>query len=270
MIRLLRANFSRVWKPKALWICMAGTLALELVNCISTINSNDDWWAHTSDLFLENSTNPLLFAVIFGAVFIGTEFSDGAVRGKLIVGHTRTQIYLANLAAVSAGYLTIYLVQWIPVIVMSCFGTEFGMTANEFAFKVIIAVCAYLAAAGFFTFLATLIAKKSTGIAVSVISLYVLTYIGFGISGALYEPEYFIDTEAGENGIEQTVPNKNYVSGTKRRILETINDIHPMGQLMQMEERSLHNPNIMPLYSLGVLAITTSAGVIVFRKKGLK
>lgn len=250
---------------------MACTLALELVNIISTLNSNDKWWEHTGNLFLmDGTTNPLLFAAIFGAIYVGTEYSGNAVRNKLIVGHTRMQIYLSNLAAVSFGFVTMNVVRWIPNAVLAFFGSNLGMTAEEFAFKMFIVICSYIAAAGIYMLPAMLITKKSTGIAVAVIASYVLIYICFGISATLYEPEYFIDREAEENGIEKLTPNPGHIDGAKRDILTAINDIVPMGQMIQMEDGELHRPKLMPLYSLGVLTVTTAAGVLIFRKKDVK
>ena len=36
-------------------------------------------------------------AVRFCQPFIGTEYSDGTIRNKIVVGHSRSTIYLANL-----------------------------------------------------------------------------------------------------------------------------------------------------------------------------
>lgn len=248
---------------------MACTLALKLVNTISTLTSNDKWWEHTGDLFLKDATNPLLFAAIFGAIYIGAEYSGGAVRNKLIVGYTRTQIYLSNLAAVSFGFVMMNAVQWIPDAVLACYGSDLGMTAEELAFGMFIVICSYIAAAGIYMLPAMLITRKSTGVAAAVISSFALIYICFGISDALYEPEYFIDLDE-ENGIERTIPNSGYVSGAKRDILTAINDIVPMGQMIQTEDGELHRPELMPFYSFGVLTVTTAIGTVVFRRKDLK
>ncbi|MGY3662454.1 MAG: hypothetical protein ACXAHE_00930 [Roseburia sp. 1XD42-69] len=46
-------------------------------------------------------------------MFLGTDYSDGTIRNKLTVGHTRTNIYLANLIVTFAAGLLIMCVWFI-------------------------------------------------------------------------------------------------------------------------------------------------------------
>ena len=49
----------------------------------------------------------------FVSLFVGTEYSDGTIRNKMIIGHTRSRIYLSNLIVCSiAGlvFCTCYLI----------------------------------------------------------------------------------------------------------------------------------------------------------------
>ncbi len=74
----------------------------------------------------------------------------------------------------------------------------------------------------------------------------------------------------GNIAVDGQEPNPMYVSGIQRDVITVVNDVLPSGQLVQVEMGSVHNEELMPLYSLGVLAVSTAVGVLVFRKKDLK
>lgn len=48
-----------------------------------------------SNIFSHILLVPIVFSV-FCSLFIGTEYSDGTIRNKIVVGHTRRAIYLAT------------------------------------------------------------------------------------------------------------------------------------------------------------------------------
>lgn len=50
-----------------------------------------------------------LVSAIFTSLFIGSEYSDGTIRNKLVVGHSRMRIYLANLIVCSIASILISL-----------------------------------------------------------------------------------------------------------------------------------------------------------------
>ncbi len=49
----------------------------------------------TADIF-SGGIYTLFIAAVFVGVFVGTEYSDGTIRNKIITGHSRCRIYLAN------------------------------------------------------------------------------------------------------------------------------------------------------------------------------
>ena len=75
--------------------------------------------------------------------------------------------------------------------------------------------------------------------------------------------------------------NPRYLTGTKRKIYEFLNDLLPVNQIMQLSDgasgKQLGEDGEMPdhtawfpLYSLGLIAVTTAAGILIFRKTDLK
>lgn len=268
MTKLLRADLVRMWKAKPFWVCVIISFALAAVNIITL---NKGWEEHTARLFLKDNFNSLLLIGIFAPLFLGTEYSNGTLRNKLMVGSRRVHIYLSNLITVAFGSLLIAVTRWIPNIVTAFFGKSFGMGAEEFALQMLTVICAIIAMSAVFTLLGMLISSKSASTAISISMLYVLIVGAAIIMSLLNQPEYIYGDELTEDGILQTdPPNPAYVSGIKRDILTAVYDVLPSGQMMQIENEDVHNAKLMPLFSLGVLAVGAAAGAAVFRKKDLK
>lgn len=103
MSKLLSANFMRLKKDKFFWIGIifmfaAGvlypTMIYRDVQKTGIINTVDDAFCGCT-LFIG------VVMAVFCSLFIGTEYSDGTIRNKITIGHTRTALYLSN-AIVSA------------------------------------------------------------------------------------------------------------------------------------------------------------------------
>ena len=108
MSKLLASNFSRLKKNKVFWvecICMV-LFGLYLVG-----RKYLERLKYQEESVLDNGFFAYVLVIgfamaAFGSLFLGTEYSDGTIRNKLIVGHTRMRIYLANLiVSLAAGGL---------------------------------------------------------------------------------------------------------------------------------------------------------------------
>lgn len=89
----------------------------------------------------------------------------------------------------------------------------------------------------------------------------------------LNQPELtwdYIHNPEGGWMVTEPYPNPMYISGALRDVLTAINDVLPGGQAIQLEMGEPHEPQLMPLYSFGVSAMVTAAGLSLFRKKDLK
>lgn len=63
--------------------------------------------------------------------------------------------------------------------------------------------------------------------------------------------------------------NPEAVTGFTRTVLETIYNVLPFGAVEQAREDTRAR-DLLPLYSLGFLTVTTAAGVLAFRRKDIK
>lgn len=271
MIRLLRANYARLWKTRSFWICLITAVALGISNLIS---DRAAYTQRAGSMMLQNGLNVVFFAAIFASLYLGTDHSNGTIRNKMMIGHTRAEIYLANLITTVSGSIILLAASLLTSLVITlCLNGNLGMPAGEFALKMAVCLCALIAICAIFTVLGMVIASKSTIITLTLVLTFAFVIVATMLESLLAEPEYVSGYEMSLNGeFIQTDPEPNplYVSGVKRSIFSAVNDILPCGQLVQIELGVCRNATLMPLYSLGVFVVSTIAGAVVFRKKDLK
>lgn len=275
MTRLLKANFTRLFKFGPFWVCVILSVAVCLVNDVLFAVLDGDWVNQTGDFILNQVGSTALFiAAIFAPLYLGTEYACGTIRNKLTAGHSRVSSYLASLIPVTSGTLIILAAYCVPLVAMSLiWGKDLGMTSGEFCMRILIIVAAAVASSSLFTLLGMLITLKSLTTAITIVSAFVLFQGSFMVVNLLNQPEYIADYNMVIDGAAMpgTEPNPSYIKdGALRNILTAVTDVLPSGQMVRLQDNSMHNRELYPLYSLGILAITTTAGITIFRKKDLK
>lgn len=98
MSNLLSANFSRLFKNKVFWLCMIAMFASAVLLVISHYNRmvlyEDYETKYTLDqVYFQFASFIGIICAVLTSFFLGTEYSDGTIRNKIIVGKTRTAIY---------------------------------------------------------------------------------------------------------------------------------------------------------------------------------
>ena len=106
MRNIYKAHCARLFTDK---LFIAGTSLAFAITWWFTKNGNEirhfGMYETDFDYALTASLGLLGFFSVFTPLFLGTEYSDGAIRNKLISGKTRTQIYLSSLAAILTALL---------------------------------------------------------------------------------------------------------------------------------------------------------------------
>ncbi|MDO5559678.1 MAG: ABC transporter permease subunit [Oscillospiraceae bacterium] len=278
MSKLLSANFSRLFKSKIFWagmIFMFGFAAFLII--MSRIqNGADSSGSREMDsaVFAGTILIPVVTAV-FSGIFLGTEYSDGTMRNKIIVGHTRASVYLSDLAVCCAGSLLMNVMFIITIIALGV--PLLGMTAADTG-KMIIsfliisaALCAWCAV---LVFISILIHSKSAGVVTAIITGFVMMMGAIALYTRYTEPEYYpgdyMYTDSNGEITSDMVKNPGYLTGTKRKVYKTLLDLIPSGQFMQINQGSLDNELLKTLYSMSIIVVFTCGGIILFRKKDLK
>lgn len=276
MRKLLRANFTRLIKNKLFWILMALEFVmgagLPVLHYLDNQNANGEWTLDAC-IFSYAMFVPILLSAL-AALFIGSEYSDGTMRNKLIVGHKRSNIYMADLIAVIAAGFLLCLAYIVPHICLA-FPLLGWFTSDMKKIMVFMLVIFALvvAFAAIYTTIAMLCNNKAYSVASCILLTFILLFAGIRINAALNEPEIFSAYSYTENGVtiqEDESRNPNYVSGTKRQIYEFLNELLPGGQVLTLNTMEAEHPVRLAIYDGIIVIFTVGCGVFVFRHKDLK
>lgn len=281
MSNLLSANMARLKGNKAFW---CGFLLLTVWGAVERIGIYMDM-ADTDSRQLDEAfwIGALLIGFVlsvFVSLFVGTEYSDGAMRNKVISGHTRLEIYLANvIACIFAGWLMCLgcvatsLIVGIPLL---------GFFQEPAQAVLLQGICVFALSAAYaaiFCLIAMLNPNRSVSAIICVSLAFLLLFAGTAISDQLEKEEsYFIPDESlaqGEIADPETsewVSNPSYLSGTERRAHELMFEILPGGQSLQLSgmlDESRHYAEMLSA-SLAWTILSCGCGLILFQKKDLK
>lgn len=279
MTKLLSANFSRLMRDKLLWIVSAAMLimsALIMINSGITASNLDDANSVKSLNSCYFNVLPMIsfFYSVFISFFIGTDYSDGTIRNKIIIGHRRTDIYLSNFITCFAGTLIIFA----ALLIGSAFGAiYFGYWQGGIKDYILVVILGILITAAL-TAVLTLISMLSTNKAITVVLTIVvslgLVLTASSIYNILCEPEFvrdFVEMTADGNIIfGDEKPNPAYVSGMQRKIYEFLLQFLPTGQCILIANEELTVPLVNAVYSVLLTVAVNICGVFIFKKKDLK
>lgn len=274
MIKLLNAGFTRLRKSILFWLLFIFSIGTALfMICINYYDMKK--YGDVIELqriILNYSMSIGIVIAIFTSLFIGIEYSDGAIRNKISIGHKRINIYLSNLILVSIISIFSYI---LFIIVVSIIGIPLfgGITISFFTLLKSIC-CIFLLIISFssiFTFIAMLISNKTVTAIIAIMLAFGLR-LGALVCLKVVTTHEYINTSVivdGEVKLEK-VKNPNYPSETKKKLFKTLLDINPAGQGFELLGGTETNLKVLPLYSLTCTALFTSIGVILFKKKELK
>lgn len=280
MNKLLRANFGRLRKDKIFWICAIFMAVYALLVCLFA----DQGGRIERDTIVFDSlfvcgygfgqivAVPGLVMAVLVSLFVGTEYSDGTLRNKLIVGRTRIEIYVSSfLTCAAAGVMLsgIYIVVSCAV-GMPMYG-GFQMEAGALLLLVLDGTLAIVAYTAVFHMVSMLIGNKTATAVITLLGVMVIMFVACYLLSRLSAPEYYDGLIMIDGAIStQRMPNDLYLRGGARTVTQFIVDLLPSGQCLQISNLTALHPDRMPLYSLGIIAVVNAVGAMLFRKKDLK
>lgn len=216
---------------------------------------------------------------VFVSLFLGTEYSDGTIRNKIIIGHERGKIYGASLiAAILAGWIFAAAYLLPSLVVGFALQSKVEMEAGTILLFLAASFVLIVVFAALYTLVCMLCASKAGASVICVLGVFLLLFAGTFIRSRLNEPEYYQDyvfhAESGEGEFVEDEgalePNPLYLRGVKRKVYEFLNDFLPGGQLLQISCMEAPHAGQLMVYSLFIIVVSTGGGLYCFRKKNLK
>lgn len=277
MNKLLSACFARLKKDKCFWFCilfmvfMAVYIVLDSYFLIIKYNAS----VTLESLFFTYTMLAATVFPVFCSLFLGTEFSDGTVRNKLIIGHTRVNVYLSSLICCIITGLLICMAYILPILgigipILGCFVTDIRTIVVLIGCSFVL----FIAFAAIHTLIAMLNQNRAVTAVICIMSVFLMIMVGAYLKSRLNEPEtwgpYIYVSESGELSQEPEQPNPYYVSGIKRNVYEFLCEFLPGGQAASLSYMSVAHPGRMTLYSILITVTATGFGIYGFQKKDIK
>lgn len=304
MSNLFRAGLHRYFHRPLTWLCLAGCLFSGVMYAISSlyIDSNETNF-HPDDFSWIIS---ILINVILLVLNIGTEFSAGAIRNKIVVGYTKPKIYLSEILLGLLFSSVTFCLTFVPFAVRY---SSYLAKMEFFPLSLFTMFVGYLLTGILAVFVCFVTANRTAAAIASLLLTFGMYNTSYTLEKRLDSPEYYTtyhyadgssttmtygdpsepDLSAmGEVVDVTTEPNPQYVDGTKRAVLTFIYDCNAFTAVrtfavycyytndFMADDLAGHEAIILPgmnraFLSSVVLGLMLSVGgAWVFKRKNLK
>ena len=286
MYKLLNADFYRLIKNKIFWGLIIITLCMA---CFFL--KNLEFYGDSIELLITNLFGTIGFFIsLFTTLFVGLEYANGAIRNKIVVGHSRIKIYLSDLIISITVGIIIELAYILFILVVGNVildEAQFVLPIAQF-FKMLLHIVTIII---MYSTIFNCITLLCNDITVSTVICIIFVFIMFLSDGTLsmivhsekYNYQYTYN-EDGEETREIIGPNPNYPGETKKQIAKVLRNFTPIGhtnqvnevvgeqisQIMMNYKGEIPNTTNLLWYSLGTIILINTTGIYLFDKKELK
>lgn len=248
MIRLLKVNYFRLKKNFCFCFLMGLMCLFGVFLYINNIGLYPERCINCDNMFEEMFFNFLslnwIIMPIFISLFIGTEYSDGVIKNKIVNGHKRTNIYFANLLA-SIIVCFIYSICYVVFALITGIVLKHNFILNTSVVLVVLfnSIFLNILISSLFTFVSMVISNNKGS---------VITSMAIVIWSMIVVPNIFSKMQM--------------VSGSIKIIYNLLLKILPYGQIFMMSNFD-GNYSDFWIYSIIMIVIFNFYGVFLINKK---
>ena len=281
MRNLLSAGFVRLSKSKAFWLSCLLLTGITVASIWTRYMDGVRYGYHSNldSAFTYYVVFIVFFIPVVCALFVGVEHADGAIRNKLVCGHSRGAVYLSNLTVCSAASLIMCTFAVVPGL---CVGLPLLGGFDRGPVGAVLFFIGVYTLSLVWTALSTLLAMLVSNRTISVVAALSLS-LALGIAGAYVENRLearptiqglVITTVDSLTNLQDTTfeeyPNPAYLpEGPVRDVFQFLSDLTPGGQTVQYS-KTVDHPEVLMAYDAVLFVLTTGAGLVLFKRKDLK
>ena len=262
MINLLSAGFSRLFRNMAFRI---GTGIMMFLPVMAVLLNNADKTNPREPLdgvYYAGVCVVWLIIASFVSIFVGQDYNEKTMHNRLIAGHSRVSIYLADLIVTLTGAV---IMQAAAIIAGSAVAIPlFGMYTEPVSTVIVtqlLIVCGMAVYTALVLFICTVVTTKSYAQGISMVVVLAMFIAG----NSVYDNVQKLREKAAQENIPvtQLIP-ENSVKDTMYYALPTSQaDVILRGGLPEKAGK-------MIAFDLASAALLTAAGMLVFRRKDIK
>ena len=276
MRRLLSAGFAGLRKNKVLWACVLGAFVISLFIVLNGATRAAQFSIdYPQDRYFFNFLPMVgLLWAAFSGLYVGADYDHGLLRNKLVVGHTRASVYLANLTVSMAAAILVLAAWFVGGLAGIPFLGSWGMSWPQLVCVLGLTLlttasfCAILMAVEMSIPSRAISAVVSLGLALALMLCVNVPY------SELCEPEFIQGYMMVDGAIQwqDATPNPAYISGAKRTLFLALVNLLPTGQhiLISNNDWAMMNLPLMAGGSLGLAVLSTLGGLLAFRRQNIK
>ena len=226
------------------------------------------------DYFFQFTNINVIALAVFCPLFLSSEYSDGVLRNKLIIGHTHVPIYLSSLLI---NILFGGLIVLTGILTGLCAGPVFLgwfhlAKLKDVLFYCILTFANASACTALYTFISMLVVNRSFAAASCILLALGMIFMGQYLDLSLSQESVLravFYTSTGEACVSEQ-PNPAYLTGFARQVYQFFYDVTPGGQSYQIMYMKAQHPLKILGYSVLVSLLVTGIGLAWFRRKDVK
>ena len=257
MIRILRADLIRLRKSFAFRLSLIGMLTLAIFFMVMQATGMDFTVPLSRVIFLPMSMFGVAMAA-FVSVFVGTDFSDGFIRNKLLVVKDRSNLVISQIIVNCIACFVVYTVITVFSAGIGQFFFENNVDRATFVQFYILGIGMSLVTGCLFSVITMLCGNKTHAIIWCMGLAFGMLFL------CLHTNEILVQTEYKDG-----VLNPHYVSGIRREICSILHDINPCGQAAQLSGWEVWHPIRVLLCNILMLIGSSALGCLLFRRKDI-
>ena len=258
MIKLLKADLIRLSKSSSFYLSLIAMLGLSVAFMAMQATAMDYTVPLSRVIFLPMSMYGAAMAA-FVSIFVGTDFSEGFIRNKLLITENRYSLVFSQIIVSCLACLVVYTVVTAFTAGLGCFFFENNVDTVTLIRFYCIGVGMCLATGCLFSVITLLCGNKTQAIIWCMALAFGMLFLAMHTNGKLVQPEY-----------KDGALNPHYVGGLRRTAYGILHDLNPCGQAAQLSTWEVWHPIRVFVCNLMVIAVSTALGCLLFDKKEIK